>query len=395
MRTSRVIRVGIVLAMALCNGVIAQQADLKEVAQQLQSQQPFDRIKAAQSLGRMRDPEAIALLVKCLNDSHAAVRLIAGAALVRIGQPAVEPLVQSLPSANTDGRRAVAQALGGIGDKSVVTHLTSLLTDSDATVKAAAEEALAKLNAKATPATNDVAAPSASESKPGPAVEPPASKDEMKEFKSPQGFSFKYPADWVIATKEQTQKAGKALKSVAPNIKQVDLSRMAVAVYNPVSLEFAENLNIVITGGAIPVSTNMCSKYTAMITDGFRKTGITVSDVQASLATVAGLNVMSAHWLATWPHGRVLIRHWQVSVPHGRRTFIVTCSARDADWTRLEPLFERMVNSLRFEPDAIPSFDALPGYAKGMIIGAIIGGIIGFFVIAFKKISGIWSSPPE
>ncbi|MBI5821682.1 MAG: HEAT repeat domain-containing protein [Verrucomicrobia bacterium] len=395
MKTSRVIRVGIVLAMALCNGVIAQQAELKEVAQQLQSQQPFDRIKAAQSLSKMRDPEAIALLVKCLNDSHAAVRLIAGAALVRIGQPAVEPLVQSLSSANTDGRRAVAQALGGIGDKSVVTHLTSLLTDSDATVKAAAEEALAKLNTKATPATNDVAAPSTSESKPNPAVEPPAPKDEMKEFKSPLGFSFKYPADWIIATKEQTQKAGKALKSVAPNIKQVNLNHMAVAVYNPVSLEFAENLNIVVAGGAIPVGTNMCSKYTATIIDGFRKTGITVSDVQAGLATVAGLNVMSAHWRATWPHGRVLIRHWQVSVPHGRRTFIVTCSARDTDWTRLEPLFEHMVNSLRFEPDAIPSFDALPGYAKGMIIGAIIGGIIGFFVIAFKKISGIWSSPPE
>ncbi len=395
MKTSRVIVIGIVLAMTLCCGVFAQQTDLKEVAQQLQSQHPFNRIKAAQSLVGMRDTESIALLVKCLNDSHAAVRLVAGSALVRIGQPAVAPLVQGLSRANADGRRAVAQALGDIGDKSVVTNLTSLLTDDDVTVKAAAEDALAKLSTMSVPATNGAAASSTHEMKPDAAAAPPASGEGAKEFKGQQGFSFEYPASWVIATKEQTQKAGKALESVAPNIKQVDLNRMAVAVYNPAYQEFAENLNVVITRGAIPIDTNMCSKYSATITDGFRKTGINVSDVQVSFATVAGINAVTAHWQTLWPRGRAPIRHWQVSVPHKRQTFIITCSARNTDWARLEPLFQRMVNSLRFEPDMIPSFDELPGYVKGMIIGGIIGGIIGFFVMAFKKISGIWSSPPE
>lgn len=137
-----------VLAMGLCHAVLAQQADIKTLAQQLQSEQPIERIKAAHALGETRNADAVAPLVKCLNDANAGVQMVAGTALVRIGPPAVQPLIQCLSSPNKDCRRTAARALGDIGDKSAVEPLAALLDDKDPTVKSAATFALEKLNAK-------------------------------------------------------------------------------------------------------------------------------------------------------------------------------------------------------------------------------------------------------
>jgi hypothetical protein len=284
--------------------------------------------------------------------------------------------------------------LGDIGDKAAVDALTLLLVDDDASVKSAAKDALVKLNAKAVPMTRSAAAPAGGESKPVQAAEPlaraPAAKDATVEFKSKQGFSFEYPASWAVATKEQTRGVGKVLKTVAPNLKHVDLNRIDVLVYNAASQEFAESLNVVVTRGAIPINEETRNKYAGMVTDGYRQAGASLFDVKTSVAHVAGTNALTIRFLAAWPRvQRIVIRHWQTSVPGKRKTFIVTCSARDGDWTRLEPVFERMVNSLRIEPDTAPSWDALPGYAKGMIIGAVIGGLIGLLI---KLFGGVFRS---
>jgi len=379
-----------VMAMVLCQAVVAQQADIKTLARQLQSERALDRMQAAQALGQTRDAEAAALLLKCLSDPHIGVRTGAAAALVRIGPPAVRPLIRCLSSANKDLRRVAAHALGDIGDTSAADALTPLLADRDASVKRAAEGALARLNAKSKPkARSDT--PPTSRLKPS----PPADPDATAEFKSQRGFSFTYPAHWAVATKEQTRSVGTVLKSLAANLRHVDLNRVAVLVYNPAATEFAESLNVVVTRGALPISPEACDKYAATVSEGYRQAGGSVSDVNVSFAAVAGLDALTIRFLASWPHVRPSIRHWQVSIPNKRQTFVVTCSARDGDWLRLEPVFERMLGSLRIEPDTTPSFGTLPGYAKGAIIGGIVGGMIGFLIMAVIKVFQLWRSPRE
>lgn len=379
-----------VFALAISQSILAQPADIGVLTQRLQSERALDRMEAVQALGEMRNAEAAALLVKCLNDPHIGVRTGAGAALVRIGLPAVRPLIRCLSSANKDLRRAAARALGDIGDMSAVEALTPLLTDRDASVKRAAESALASLNAKAKAAVRKEAERKA-ESKPSPPVDP----DATAEFKSKQGFSFAYPAHWAIATKEQTRGAARVLKSVAPNIQQVDLNRIAVLVYNPASREFAESLNVVVSRGAMPINDKTRGEYASAVTDGYRKAGGSVTEVNVSVIQAAGRDAMTIRFLASWPRVNNAIRHWQVAVPDKRQTFIFTCSARDADWARLEPVFERMINSVQIEQDAAPSFDTLPGYARDILIGGIVGALIGFFIMAARKISLLWRSPPE
>ncbi|MBM3890020.1 MAG: HEAT repeat domain-containing protein, partial [Verrucomicrobia bacterium] len=147
MRTCRVIVTCCVVAMAL-RGVVAQQNDLKTLTQQLQSERPLDRIKAARALGETRNVEAVAPLVKCLSDANAGVQMTAGAALVKIGQPAVQPLIQCLSSANKDCRLTAARSLGDIGDRSAAEPLAKLLSDEDPSVRSAASLALEKLRVK-------------------------------------------------------------------------------------------------------------------------------------------------------------------------------------------------------------------------------------------------------
>ncbi|MBM3890021.1 MAG: hypothetical protein FJ388_12970, partial [Verrucomicrobia bacterium] len=323
-------------------------------------------------------------LVKCLSDANAGVQMTAGAALVKIGQPAVQPLIQSLSSSNKECRLTAARALGDIGDKSAMAALTLLLADGDGSVKSAAELALAKLNAKAGSIAPATPAPAAGESKSSPAAAPVA-QDATIEFKSKQGFSFEYPAHWMVATKEQTRGVGQVLKTVAPNIKQADMSRIAVLVYNPTLRQFAENLNVVVTRGAIPINQKTREEYAAAVTDGYRKAGGKLSEVKTSIVQVAGRDAMTIRFLASLPRVGTPVRHWQVSVPGKRQTYIVTCSAQDGDWPRLEPVFERMINSLRIEPDTGPSWDGLLGYPKGVIVGAVLGVVIGLIIVLFFK----------
>ncbi|MBI5684128.1 MAG: HEAT repeat domain-containing protein [Verrucomicrobia bacterium] len=390
MKAFRILLMCLAVAPAFSGGIAVRAADTQTLALQLQSERALDRMKAVQTLGEMRNAEAAALLVKCLNDPHIGVRTGAAGALVRIGPPAVRPLVQCLSSSNKDLRRAAARALGDIGDMSAVEALTPLLADPDASVKRVAEASLASLNAKAKAAAR-MEAERKAQSKPSPPVDPNATA----EFKSKQGFSFAYPAHWAIATKEQTRDIARVLKSVAPNIQQADMNRVAVLVYDAASREFAESLNVVVSRGAMPINDQSREQYAAAVTDGYRRASGNVTDINVSVTQVAGRDAMTIRFLASWPQVNKFVRHWQVAVPAKCQTFIFTCSARDADWARLEPVFERMINSVQLEPDIASSFDTLPGYARGIIIGGLIGGLIGFFIMAFIKIAGLWRKPSE
>jgi len=94
------------------------------------------------------DARAVELLIKALEDDGFFVRTNARDALIMIGEPAVEPLIQAMHDEDDDVREAAAVVLGEIGDARAIEPLTQALEDEDYGVRRAAKEALEKIRGK-------------------------------------------------------------------------------------------------------------------------------------------------------------------------------------------------------------------------------------------------------
>ncbi len=100
---------------------------------------------AARKLGELGDPRAVEALITVLRDEHREVRRSAAAALVELGQPAVQPLIAALEDADWDVRQTAAEALGEIGDLRALEPLNLALRDAHSDVRRTAARALVKL----------------------------------------------------------------------------------------------------------------------------------------------------------------------------------------------------------------------------------------------------------
>lgn len=99
---------------------------------------------AARELGRLAHPTSIAPLVAAL--PHADVTKAVGEALVRIGVPAVEPLVASLKSTQAGARQSAANVLAEIADPGAADALVDMLqTDDTYAGRTAAANALGQI----------------------------------------------------------------------------------------------------------------------------------------------------------------------------------------------------------------------------------------------------------
>jgi hypothetical protein len=72
----------------------------------------------------------------------------AAKALVKIGKPAVKPLIETLKDKDNPVRRAVIEALGEIGDKKAIKPLIEALKDNDRYVRRSAAKVLKKVTKK-------------------------------------------------------------------------------------------------------------------------------------------------------------------------------------------------------------------------------------------------------
>lgn len=88
------------------------------------------RAQAALALGQYATPTAIGTLVTGLGDFDAQVRDASATGLQASGAPAVGPLTTALTFGGTPKRTAAAQALGGIGTPAAVAALTQALQSS-------------------------------------------------------------------------------------------------------------------------------------------------------------------------------------------------------------------------------------------------------------------------
>jgi len=69
---------------------------LDDLVKKLQSKTTLDRREAAHELGKAKEPRAVGPLISALKDAEPMVRLDVSGALIEIGKPVVEPLIQAV-----------------------------------------------------------------------------------------------------------------------------------------------------------------------------------------------------------------------------------------------------------------------------------------------------------
>ncbi|ODS33014.1 MAG: heat repeat-containing PBS lyase [Candidatus Scalindua rubra] len=130
-------------------------ADVREKIKGMYSWNPLKRRYAVVQLGQMgaRAAPAIPFLIGALDDriwlgwlGLTRTNEEATKALVKIGEPAVSPLISSLKVENRRIRVRAALALGEIKDSRAVKPLITTLKDKDHVIRASAVVALAKIN---------------------------------------------------------------------------------------------------------------------------------------------------------------------------------------------------------------------------------------------------------
>ncbi len=76
--------------------VTAHADSTANLIKKLSSQNVMERRNAARELGKIKDPESIRPLIEGLKDKEPMVRLDASGALIDIGQPVAEPLIEGI-----------------------------------------------------------------------------------------------------------------------------------------------------------------------------------------------------------------------------------------------------------------------------------------------------------
>ena len=103
------------------------------------------RYQATRTLAVFADPATTDDLLRALRTDDMWLRVMAIDALIRIGQPAADGLIEALRDENHAVRRAAAKALGKIGAADAVRGLDAALLDADADVRRFAAEALGRI----------------------------------------------------------------------------------------------------------------------------------------------------------------------------------------------------------------------------------------------------------
>ena len=101
---------------------------------------------AAEALGEINDTRAIDSLFLVPLDDQNEVRYSVGRALIKMGKPAVDPLIDALEVNQAIVREIAATALGEINDTKATGPLIQALGDENGDVRASAALSLAQIN---------------------------------------------------------------------------------------------------------------------------------------------------------------------------------------------------------------------------------------------------------
>jgi HEAT repeat protein len=113
----------------------------------LQSKNTMERRQAAHDLGQLKDEKAVGPLISALNDKEPMVRLDVSGALIEIGEPVVDPMIQAV---KTDDNSIflwnAIRVLEEVGDpKAIDTLKTIQEKNTDPSIQQISKYAIEKL----------------------------------------------------------------------------------------------------------------------------------------------------------------------------------------------------------------------------------------------------------
>jgi HEAT repeat protein len=112
----------------------------------LRNKDPELRKCAAESLGKLENPESVTPLLKCLEDANPEVRNAAAYSLGTLrAEKAIDALLEMLAEEDSELRITAVYALGNISSRKAVDALLETLNDSNPWVRRYAAEALVKI----------------------------------------------------------------------------------------------------------------------------------------------------------------------------------------------------------------------------------------------------------
>ena len=115
---------------------------VEDLIRQLGDRNPLNRMKAADALGREPASQALPALIRALKDENSIVREIAAGSLIKVGRPAIAPLIQALNENEWILRSEAAKILGGLEAHEAIPSLIALLKDEVEAVRRSAAMAL-------------------------------------------------------------------------------------------------------------------------------------------------------------------------------------------------------------------------------------------------------------
>ncbi len=206
------------------------------------------------------------------------------------------------------------------------------------------------------------------------------------EYTDPSGFSFTYPDDWVVVTREIL---ADARKQVGPDVKDwlaktnMDLNRIRVAVFRK---GHDENLNVIVNDKELPVNDRSVQELRNVLPQQFKTAGFQADNLQVGIQKIGPHEVAVSDFQVRLPVSPDLFREKQVYLPGGGKTFIITCTAKANSFQQVAPAFEQILASFRVPPPTPGGFDWKGVMITGLI-GGVAGGLIGGAFALYKKLA--------
>jgi hypothetical protein len=166
------------------------------------------------------------------------------------------------------------------------------------------------------------------------------------QYTDPAGFSFTYPEGWTPLSKHSQASIPQEVKiGLAKN--HIDLSKVNVALLHPTTGDFYENLNVIVTPGSAPIDEAGCRELRSVIPQQMRLLGVTIDDVQAEVQQIGENKAIIIEFESRMPGVSFPLHQCQFYMSAGGKMFIVTCTAKAADFSQFAPTFAQIAGSFK------------------------------------------------
>lgn len=192
-----------------------------------------------------------------------------------------------------------------------------------------------------------------------------------KQFTSPKGFSFSYPDDWQVLTKEEQARSTGETASAPDPLGKVDLTQIEVVVYQPQE-RFSSNATVAVLPGRARLGEKGQQEAVAQIRKQYTDRGLRVASIRPTQAKVGDVDALSLAVLLALDDGGMTQQRVMI-VPSRGHTILLCCSCSVDDAARTQPAFDQIVGSLKVEGGAGSFWTSLPPAGRYAIIGAAIG----------------------